>query len=145
MMLYLVAQLVITILIDLYTILEVKRLRDTMDERRADNFGLYDDYYYQMEKAENRVTLRIQELHAQIHYLSEKQNEILGLIKAKEGVESSAFGLINAMTDFKEVETVRKSRTDEQRTDASRRKKEWWAKKREEKNSLLSEKISSID
>ena len=128
MMLYLVSQLVITILIDLYTILEVKKLRDVLDERRADNFGLYDDYYREMENTEHRLAAQLQEISREI-----------SLLRAEKGVESSAFGLINAVTDFKEVEAVRKTRTDQQKAMASQRKKEWWAKKREEKNILLSE------
>jgi hypothetical protein len=105
MILYLVSQLVLTTLFQLYALIKLSNLARLQLELDRD------------------LHVHIRELRADIT-----------LLEAKQGVNKAAFGLINPLTDFKETENavVRKTRTAEQREKAAQKRREWWAKKKEE-------------
>ena len=107
MILYLVSQLVLTTLFQLYALIKLGNLARLQLELDRD------------------LHVHIRELRADIT-----------LLEAKQGVNGAAFGLINAMTDFNEVKdpVARKTRTTEQREKAAQKRREWWAKKKEEQN-----------
>lgn len=102
MILYLVSQLVLMVMLDLYLLMRLRQ------------FG----------------TLHLDQLHMIRLDLASLRNDI-SLLKAKEGVNGAAFGLINALTDFEEI---RKPKVDENRAKAAQTRRDWWAKKKEEQN-----------